>query len=155
MNLKNKQELAHLLFDKGETQKEIAGKVGVTAATVNHWVDKLSWKEQRTAMNLTRPQLINRLLLALNEVIEKLLKEGNPENIGKITDQLSKITSSIEKLDKKTNIVDVIDIFSAFEKWMQQRMSDDQEITPELLKTINSYHDKYVNVLISTQQIGK
>lgn len=39
----------------------------------------------------------------------------------------------------------------AFSKWMQFRMSFDDEITPELLKTINKYHDLYINELLAKQ----
>lgn len=39
----------------------------------------------------------------------------------------------------------------AFSKWMQFRMSFDDEITPELLKTINKYHDLYINELLQNK----
>ena len=52
---------------------------------------------------------------------------------------------------KKASIVDVIEVFMAFSKWMQFRMSFDDEITPELLKTINKYHDLYINELLQNK----
>ncbi len=38
----------------------------------------------------------------------------------------------IEKLDKKANVVDVIEVFMAFSKWIEYRSTIDPEVTPEL-----------------------
>ena len=32
----------------------------------------------------------------------------------------------------------------AFSKWMEYRSQTDRDITPELLKAINKYQDKYI-----------
>ena len=56
-----------------------------------------------------------------------------------------------ELLDKKASIVDVIEVFMAFSKWMQFRMSFDDGITPELLKTINKYHNLYISELLQNK----
>ena len=59
-------------------------------------------------------------------------------------DKLAKLSSVIEKLDKKANVVDAIEVFMAFSRWMEYRSQTDPEITPELLKAINKYQDKYL-----------
>jgi hypothetical protein len=46
-------------------------------------------------------------------------------------------------------VVDAIEVFMAFGKWMQYRSSFDSEITPELLKAINKYQDLYISEQIS------
>ena len=64
--------------------------------------------------------------------------------IAGLGDKLAKLSSVIEKLDKKANVVDAIEVFMAFSRWMEYRSQTDPEITPELLKAINKYQDKYL-----------
>lgn len=149
--LEEKKEYARLLFMQGETQKVIAEKVGVSAVTINKWVAENGWQEQRAASNITRPELVNKLLHTIDKLIEQVNESEDPEAIAGLGDKLAKLSTTIERLDKKASIVDVIEVFMAFSKWMQFRMSFDDEITPELLKTINKYHDLYINELLQNK----
>ena len=146
-----KREYARLLFMQGETQKVIAEKVGVSAMTINKWVAENGWQEQRAAANITRPELVNKLLHTIDKLIEQVNESDDPEAMAGLGDKLAKLSTTIERLDKKASIVDVIEVFMAFSKWMQFRMSFDDEITPELLKTINKYHDLYINELLQNK----
>ncbi|NLB80389.1 MAG: helix-turn-helix domain-containing protein [Clostridiaceae bacterium] len=146
---KERKELARLYFMRGETQKSIANKVGVTEKTVSRWVDKEGWAEKRAAENITRPELVNKLLITINKLIEQVNESDDPDLISGLGDKLSKLSTTIEKLDKKANVVDAIEVFMAFGKWMQYRSSFDSEITPELLKAINKYQDLYISEQIS------
>ena len=57
---------------------------------------------------------------------------------------MAKLSSVIEKLDKKANVVDAIEVFMAFNRWIQDQASFDPEITPELIKAINKYQNKFL-----------
>ena len=149
--LEDKREYARLLFMQGETQKVIAEKVGVSAVTINKWVAENGWQELRAASNITRPELVNKLLHTIDKLIEQVNESEDPEAMAGLGDKLAKLSTTIERLDKKASIVDVIEVFMAFSKWMQFRMSFDDEITPELLKTINKYHDLYINELLQNK----
>ncbi len=149
--LEEKREYARLLFMQGETQKIIAEKVGVSAVTINKWVAENGWQEQRAAANITRPELVNKLLHTIDKLIEQVNESDDPEAMAGLGDKLAKLSTTIERLDKKASIVDVIEVFMAFSKWMQFRMSFDDGITPELLKTINKYHDLYINELLQNK----
>lgn len=146
---KETKELARLYFMRGETQKSIANKVGVVEKTVSRWVDKEGWAEKRAAENITRPELVNKLLITINKLIEQVNESDDPVLISGLGDKLSKLSTTIEKLDKKANVVDAIEVFMAFGKWMQYRSSFDSEITPELLRAINKYQDLYISEQIS------
>ncbi|MGL5914441.1 MAG: terminase gpP N-terminus-related DNA-binding protein [Bacteroidales bacterium] len=148
-DLEQKKELARMLFMNGESQKRIADITGVSAVTINKWVSEGGWNEARAAKQITRPELVNKLLLAINTLIEKVNNEGDPDAIANLGDKLSKLSSTIEKLDKKASVVDVIEVFMAFGKWLQHRASFDDELTPELLKAINRYQDIYITEHIS------
>ena len=67
------------------------------------------------------------------------------ESVEDIAKSWVKFAATVERLDKKTSVVDVIEVFMAFSKWLQYRMSFDPNVTPELLKTINHYHDLFIS----------
>ena len=58
---------------------------------------------------------------------------------------------TIDKIREAASIVDVVEVFMAFSKWLQFRMSFDDDVTPELLRTINKYHDLYITELLQSK----
>jgi hypothetical protein len=79
-------------------------------------------------MNITRPELVNKMLMVINNLLEQATtaaSDGNYDNMAGLSDKLAKFAAVIEKLDKKANIVDAIEVFMAFGKWLQYRMSFD------------------------------
>lgn len=143
--LEQKKELARMYYMNGDIQKVIAEKVSVSEQTISSWVDKEGWAARRAGVNVTRPELINKSLAALNKILDQVYESDDIEMISALPDKLSKFASAIEKLDKKANIVSTIDVFMAFSKWIQYRASFDPEVTPELIRAINKYQDLYIN----------
>lgn len=138
------KSLARSLYLSGMEMTEISDKVGVSRATISKWCNTDGWKEARAAKNITRPELVNKLLATINKLIEQVNESDDPTMIAGLGDKLSKLSSVIEKLDKKANVVDAIEVFMAFSKWLEYRSVTDPEITPELIKAINRYQDKYI-----------
>lgn len=153
--LEDKKDYARLLYMQGEQQKVIAEKVGVSAQTITKWVNVGGWVEQRAAQNITRPELVNKLLRTVDKMIEAVNDSDDPDAANGLGDKLAKFAATIEKLDKHTSIVDVIEVFMAFSKWLQFQAEFDEDITPELLKTINKYHNLYINYLMQNKLINK
>lgn len=153
--LEDKKDYARLLYMQGEQQKVIAEKVGVSAQTITKWVNVGGWVEQRAAQNITRPVLVNKLLRTVDKMIETVNDSDDPDAANGLGDKLAKFAATIEKLDKHTSIVDVIEVFMAFSKWLQFQAEFDEDITPELLKTINKYHNQYINYLMQNKLINK
>lgn len=151
--LEDKKDYARLLYMQGEQQKTIAEKAGVSPQTVTKWVNTGNWSEQRAAQNITRPELVNKLLRTVDKMIEAVNTSEDPDAANGLGDKLAKFAATIEKLDKHTSIVDVIEVFMAFSKWLQYQAQFDEEITPELLKTINKYHNQYINYLMQNKLI--
>lgn len=139
------REHARLLFMQGEPQKVIAEKVGVSAQTITKWVNDGDWQAARSAANITRPELVNKILKSIDVLVEDLVNEPSPEKTAAAADKLVKFAATIERLDKKTSVVDIIEVFMAFSKWLQYRMSFDPSVTPELIQTINKYHDLFIS----------
>lgn len=131
-----RQELARMYFMQGMKQKEIADKVGVSRNTICAWIRDGKWDTVRAAKTITRSELVKKML---NDLDEKLAS-------GQWTaDEIIKVASAIEKLDKQTNIVTITEVFTAFNQWLVSRMQVDPGLTPEMVKIINTYQDKFIS----------
>ena len=148
-DIEKKKELARTLYLSGMGQNEIAEKIDVSRNTISKWCNAEGWKEARAAKSITRPELVNKILLSINTLITQVNESDDPSLIAGLGDKLAKFAAVIEKLDKKANVVDVIEVFMAFSKWMEYRSTIDPEVTPELLKALNKYQDLYI-----TEQMG-
>ena len=146
-----KKEFARVLYMSGEQQNIIAEKVGVSKQTINRWVAEGSWDKLRAAKNVTRPELINKVLRTIDKLLEKVLESEDDKDFDGLGDKLAKLATVIEKFDKKASVVDAIEVFLAIGKWLQRRAQTDEELTPELLKAINMYQDLYVSELLSSK----
>ena len=147
--IEKKKSLARSLFLSGMEQTEIAEKVDVSRVTISKWCTADGWKEARAAKNVTRPELVNKLLLPIDTLITQVNESNAPALVAGLGDTLAKLSAVIEKLDKKANVVDVIEVFMAFSKWIEYRSTIDPEVTPELVRAINKYQDLYI-----TEQMG-
>ena len=127
-----KKSLARSLYLAGMEQNEIAEKVEVSRVTISKWCNADGWKEARAAKNVTRPELVNKLLLTIDKLITEVNESEDPSLIAGLGDKLAKLSSVIEKLDKKANVVDAIEVFMAFSKWLEYRATIDPTVTPEL-----------------------
>ena len=144
-----KKSLARSLYLAGMEQTEIAEKVDVSRVTISKWCNADGWKEARAAKSVTRPELVNKLLLTIDTLITQMNASNDATLIAGLGDKLAKLSAVIEKLDKKANVVDAIEVFMAFSKWIEFRSAVDPEVTPELIKAINKYQDLYI-----TEQMG-
>lgn len=144
-----KKSLARSLYLAGMEQTEIAEKVDVSRVTISKWCNADGWKEARAAKSVTRPELVNKLLLTIDTLITQVNASNDATLIAGLGDKLAKLSAVIEKLDKKANVVDAIEVFMAFSKWIEFRSAVDPEVSPELIKAINKYQDLYI-----TEQMG-
>ena len=140
----NKKALGRTLFLSGMELTEIAERISVSRQTVSKWANGEGWKEARAAKNITRPELVNKLLLTIDKLITSVNESDDPSLIAGLGDRLAKLSSVIEKLDKKANVVDAIEVFMAFNRWIQDQACYDPEITPELIKAINKYQNLFL-----------
>lgn len=143
--LEKKKDLARTLYFSGKEQTEIADMVGVSRVTISKWCTTDGWKEARAAKTITRPELIKKLLLVTNTLLDKVNASGNLNLIDSLGDKLSKLTAAIDKLDKsQANVVAAIEVFTAFSKYLEFRAKTDPGITLELIKTVNKLQDGFL-----------
>jgi len=150
LEIESKKALARTLYLTGLEQADIAEKIGVGKNTISKWCVSESWKEQRAATQVTRPELVNKVLITIDTLLTQIQESNSPELIASAPDKLAKLAAVIQKLDKKANTVDVIEVFMAFSKWLEFRSNTDPEVTPELMKTFNKYQDKYILYKLSS-----
>lgn len=143
-DLEKLKSLARSLFLSGMEQIEISEKVGISRTTLSKWCTAEGWKEARAAKQVSRPELVNKLLLTIDTLITQVNESQDPNLIAGLGDKLAKLSAVIEKLDKKANVVDAIEVFMAFSKWIEYRSTIDNDVTPELIKAINKYQDLYI-----------
>lgn len=139
--MSNKKELARTLYMSGENQQDIATKVGVSRITINKWVNQNAWKEMRAAKTVTRGELINKMLLNIASMLDKAQDSKEPVVIA---DQLSKVAAAIEKLDKKSNVVAVVDVCISFSNYVESQLDIDKEVTREFIKTLNRVQNSFI-----------
>lgn len=142
--LESAKELAQLLYMEFVLNSEIASRVGVSAQTVTAWVKENNWKEKRAAKTITRTQLINSCLLQINKILEKEDAVTASE-----ADKVAKLSSLIEKLDKKNSPVISMEVFTQFSKFINAQASFDRAITMEFMKMVNRYQDEYITSLMN------
>jgi hypothetical protein len=146
----NKKSVAKTLYMSGIGMEQIADQIGVSRPTISRWCQEGGWKETRAAQNITRPELVNKILGSISDLLDKVRETGDPMAIAGLGDKLSKMASVVEKLDKGASIVDKIEVFMAFSKWLEYKAATDQEITPDFLRLVNRLQDQYIG-----EQLGK
>lgn len=147
MNSKTQErELARLYYMQGEQQKTIAEKLGIGENTVARWVKDGQWEARRAALNITRPEIVNKILVLISKILEKVddIEEMEPEALARLISQIQKLANSIEKLDKRATVMDNIETFQNFNRWMEGQMKYDAELTPQLLTKIAQLEDQFV-----------
>ena len=135
---------------QGMPQNSIAEKVGVSANTVGKWVKDGCWGEKRTAQTLTRKEVVNNVLRSLNKLADKL-GEADLKDVGGLADQIAKLSATISKLDKEASVVDFIECFMAFGRWLEYQAAPDPAITAEFRKMVNKYQNKYILELLGSK----
>lgn len=143
--LDKERELARLYYFQGDSQEAIAQRIGVSAQTVNRWVASGEWDSLRAAKTLSRKELVAKMLQKINERLD---------SDDWTADEIIKAASAIEKLDKKTNVVTMMEVFATFGNWLAARMQIDPELTPETIQVITKYQDIFISEQMSSAKVN-
>ena len=126
-------------------------------ATVSRWAREENWDARRREQNSSSAALVNSLMLAAKKISELIITKLNKgetddiDGITKLSDNIAKVMASAKRIAKGITKDEIIDVIIDLEQWMMQRAETDEELTPELLTTINSLHKKYIEY-ISAQE---
>ncbi|NNV54536.1 terminase [Limnovirga soli] len=141
-----KKLIAEIMFMDFEDQNVIAESVGVTPKTISSWKQEGMWEKKRSAKTISRDELVNKLLTNINVMLDQAVADGADSNFGALADQLIKMTNSIEKLDKKNNVIYNAETFQNFNRYLLQRMNDDKNLTLDTIKIINKLQNDYITL---------
>lgn len=140
------KELARIMYMSGQTITAISEATEVSRVTVTKWCKDGLWQQQKTAISVTRPELVNKILEAINTLLSETTELKTAKEMGGFCDQLIKLSAAATKLDdNKTDLVSTVDICIAFGRWIEQRMGTDKEVTLDVVKLINKYQNLYLN----------
>lgn len=129
-----------LYIEDGWTHKAIADTVGVTENTVGNWVKKYNWKASRDEL-LAAPHRIKRL------IVEEISRVVKGEKAQFNTDDLSKLTTALQRVDKQVNVQVVISVFKEYDNWL----AGDPEIDQEHLKRVLDGHKNFIKYRIDQE----
>ncbi len=136
-DIEKMKELAYIYYMSGMTYKEIMSRVGIGSnKTLTKWVDEEGWKAKRAAKTISRPELVNKALMKINEKLE-----SNDWS----ADELSKLAALIEKLDKQDSPVAAMSVFMQFGKYLSTQSTTNKDVDISFIKKVNKYQDAFIS----------
>ena len=132
IKLNQKKEWAQTLFvAEGMSQKEISAKTGISAQTINKWVNENDgrWKTLRTSMIVTRQEQLKRIYMQIQELNTFIMQreEGQRFANSKEADTLTKLSSAARNLENDTSIADVIEVSKQVLQFVRRQMPGKSE----------------------------
>lgn len=131
-----------LYVDDAWTAKAIADTVGVSETTVGNWVKKYGWKEKQDEL-AAAPHRVKRLIL------EQLTLAANGEKTTVNTDDISKLTTALERVDKKVNVQMVISVLKELDNWL----AGSQDVNTEFLTASLELHKNFIKHKIDQELV--
>lgn len=127
------RELAKMLFiHESLTQKEIAGRVGVSEVTASKWAISDNWDGMRVSITITKEEQLKNLYRQLSE-INKTIAEREERRYATTqeADTISKLANAIEKMESDIGVSDIVEVGKKFIVWVRKfDLKKAQEITP-------------------------
>lgn len=122
LTIAQKKEWAKLLFTREHiSQKEISERVGVSAVTINKWVNKEKWEELKVSITITREEQLKNLYRQLAEMNKEIAKrDGNKFPTPAEADTITKLANAIDKLETETGLNEILSTFKEFLNWLRK-----------------------------------
>lgn len=135
-----KRVLAERLYvQTGMSQKEIAADLDVSEKSLSKWKTEGEWDLLKAATSTGPAHLVKCLLEENQGIVDDARKERRRID-SKEADIIAKNAVTIERLSSKHNLVAVIDVFTAYNKWLV-------EINPSLAGQNTDFQRKYLATL--------
>ena len=135
-------EAERLAVKHGKPQREISELLGISEKTISKWSAKGEWMRQRKEYLVsTREGPAEKLKKTLLELLEKVDSTELLEN-GRLTDQITKIISAIEKIEGGRDILGAtIETMDRFTKYLN-RAETDKEFISKLSDHIHKFFEE-------------
>ncbi|MCQ2250021.1 MAG: hypothetical protein MJZ66_02810 [Bacteroidales bacterium] len=139
------------LFFKGYSLKEISEKIGISTNSLSRWCKDGNWQQERAARGITTKELVKKILLQID-----MLLEASKDDPSKFRPQeIAMLFNSISKIDKGSdNVVTIIDVFTAYQKWLNERQKIDKNLDDEFISKCYNYQNEYINSRFANSTIN-
>ena len=137
-----KKEWAKTLYLQGDmTQKEISDKVGISKVTLSKWANdpNENWDKLKKSLLITRESQLSRLYSQLDELTASIMRreEGSRFANPKEADTITKLTTSIRKMESEASIADIVEVSKRLLTWLRC-------INPEKSKEVGGIIDDFI-----------
>lgn len=122
MGLSKEQEKAYakiLYVQEKLTAKEISERINVSEKTIGKWIEVGKWKNERKSMLITKQSQITMLYDQLDWLNTDILTRNIKVATSKEADAISKITSSINRLEVETSLGVTIEVAKNFIEFLR------------------------------------
>jgi transposase len=135
---KEERNYAQILFvSEGLKAKEIAERTGTAERTVNRWIKEGGWERLKKSLLVTKNRQISMLYDQLEHLNETIAARERKTADAKEADIISKITTSIQRLEVETSIGQIIETADKF-------LSFVREYNVDLAKEITAHFDGFI-----------
>jgi hypothetical protein len=135
-----------LYINTDMSQKEICAIVGWTEKTFSENKKKHSWEELKAANTITPNKLIAEMYSHISDLLseqKKAREEKDTKKVKSIGDEISKLSSAIEKMsNKKTTIPQYMNVFKEYTTFLIKKDA-------ELAKKNNEYQSLFIQEKIN------
>lgn len=121
------------------TQKELALRVGVSAVTINKWINDEKWDTLQKSLLLSKSEILADYYEQLREAKDsvRMREEGKRFMSSKEADAVVKITAAIKNLETETNIADKVEVGKDFLAFIRKITS--YEESNKIAKLFDTY----------------
>lgn len=133
------REHARLLYvNERRTCEQIGERLGVSPRTVARWRDEGKWDDERKSLLTTRQSVLTMLYNQLEALAVDVEKREVPIPTSKEADTITKITSSIQRMEVETGLGENIETGRQFITFVQA-------VDLDHAKLITGYFDEFIN----------
>ena len=117
----------------------------MSTRTLNNYIEEGKWDMLRAAHFVTPDEVGKRLLKAIANLVDQSIESEEYFQLG---DDVSKLTSSLEKLQKRNPLIDAIETFKKFITYLVTREKRDPTLSIEEVQRINTLQDDFIKELL-------
>jgi transcriptional regulator with XRE-family HTH domain len=103
------------------TQKEIAGRVGVSEVTISKWAKADSWESLKVSITITKEEQLKNLYRQLAAINEQIASRPDKRfATAAEADTISKLANAIDKMESDIGVADIVSVGKKFLMWLRK-----------------------------------
>lgn len=115
------KELAKMLFvHETLSQKEVSKRIGVSETTISKWSRADNWEQLRVSITITKEEQLRNLYRQLAAINDSIANRDQKYATPGEADTISKIATSIEKMESDIGVSDIISVAKKFTNWLRK-----------------------------------